>query len=74
MERKSFEKELAKEAALAGAEIRVMSPVVEVKRENGKVRVKTAGLFNEENTCDLIFACDGPSFTVQIRLNVQLDL
>lgn len=75
LERKSFEKELAKEAALAGAEIRVMSPVVEVKRENGKVRVKTAGLFNEENTCDLIFACDGPqSFTAgKLGLNVQLD-
>lgn len=75
LERRIFEKVLARDAANAGAKIQVMSPLVDARRENGKVIVKCGGLFNEEYICKIIIGADGPqSFTAsKLGMNVKLD-
>ena len=60
LERRVFEKELAKDAVKAGAKIRVKHPVKSAERENGKVKI-TAGIKDEEEyySAPLVIACDG---------------
>ena len=60
LERKMFEKYLAREAALAGAKIFVRQMVTAIERKNGKVVAKIESFGVErEVSANLVIACDG---------------
>ncbi len=60
LERRVFEKELAKQAVNAGAKIRVKHPVTSAVRENGKVKIEAGVRGDEEEySAPLVLACDG---------------
>ena len=60
LERRIFEKVLAKKAVKAGAKIKVKCPAREFERKNGEVEVKAGNVEAlEEFTAPLIIACDG---------------
>ncbi len=74
LERKGFEKFLAKRAARAGAVVRVRSNVTELKRENGGVIVKVEDFFPGEFFARVVFACDGPASVVANRLGLRISI
>ncbi len=69
LERRMFEKFLAREAALNGALIRVKSNVVDAKRKNGRVELKVNHLGEEQNySASVIIAADGVDSLTARRL------
>jgi len=74
LERKQFEKELAKKAAKEGAVIRLRSNVTEVKRENGGVKVKVDDLFSGEFRSKMLFACDGPTSVIANKMGLKISI
>ncbi len=74
LERKQFEKHLAKKAAKAGAVIRASSDVKEIERKHGNAVVKTGGLFSGEFRSRLIFACDGPTSGIANKMGLPISI
>ncbi len=72
LERRVFEKELAKVASKNGAIIKTKADVFELKRADGKVEVKVnEGGDIQEYSSKLIFACDGVETLTARRLGVN---
>jgi len=72
LERRVFEKELAKQAAMNGALIKTKADVFETKRVNGKIEVKVrreAAI--EEYSAPLVLACDGVESMTARRLGMK---
>jgi len=74
IERKAFEKYLAKRASKAGATVRVRSNVTAVKRVAGGVEVKVSDLFSETYRAKMVFACDGPQSSIANMLNLPIKI
>ncbi len=74
LERRGFEKYLARKAAKAGAKIRFRSKVVNLERVNGGVKVTVKDLFEGEYFAKLIFACDGPTSVIANRLGLPISI
>lgn len=72
IERKIFEKYLAKKASKAGATIRVRSNVVGVKRTKKGVEVRVQDLFSAKYSAKLVFACDGPQSAIANMLGLPI--
>ncbi len=72
LERKVFEKFLAREAALKGAKIMVKSNVTELERKNGKVELAVREFDEEKHyTANLIIAADGVESTAARKLGLN---
>jgi len=72
LERRMFEKFLAREAALAGAKIKVKSHVISTERKNGKVELEVNNLGEKYRvTADLIIAADGVDSLTAKRLGLN---
>ena len=72
IERRVFEKELAKKASQAGATIRTKSNVTELKRENGKVNVTALEMEKTAHySAPIIIACDGVESTIARKLGLN---
>ncbi|MEM4662974.1 MAG: NAD(P)/FAD-dependent oxidoreductase [Candidatus Diapherotrites archaeon] len=74
LERKQFEKYLAKRAAKAGATIRMKSNVTELKRTQDGVVVKVEDLFANTYKAKLIFACDGPQSIIANKMGLPISI
>ena len=72
LERRVFEKELAKEAAANGALVKTKADAFELKRKDGKVEVKIReGSEVKQYKALLIMACDGVETMTARRLGVN---
>ncbi|RLG70317.1 MAG: NAD(P)/FAD-dependent oxidoreductase [Candidatus Iainarchaeum archaeon] len=74
IERKMFEKYLAKKASKAGATIKVRSNVTSVKRIKGGVEVRVSDLFSETYKAKIVFACDGPQSSIANMLGLSIKI
>ncbi|MCX8189799.1 MAG: NAD(P)/FAD-dependent oxidoreductase [Candidatus Diapherotrites archaeon] len=74
LERKAFEKHLAKKAAKAGATVKVKSNVTEVKRTEGGVIVSVCDLFANTYFAKAIFACDGPQSVIANKMGLPISI
>jgi len=74
IERKVFEKYLAKKASKAGATIKVRSNVTSVKRIKGGVEVRVSDLFSETYKAKMVFACDGPQSSIANMLGLSIKI
>ena len=74
IERKMFEKYLAKKASKAGATIKVRSNVTDVKRIKDGVEVKVSDLFAETYNAKMVFACDGPQSSTANMLGLPIKI
>ena len=74
LERKQFEKHLAKKAAKAGAVIKTRSNVTALERKNGGIHIKVEDLFGGEFSSKLVFACDGPTSAIANKLGLEISI
>jgi len=74
LERRGFEKFLAREAAEAGAKIQFRSKVVNLERVDGGVKVTVKDLFEGEYFAKLIFACDGPTSVIANKMGLPISI
>jgi len=74
LERKQFEKHLAKKAAKAGAVIKTRSNVTALERKNGGIHIKVEDLFGGEFSSKLVFACDGPTSAIANKLGLNISI
>jgi len=74
LERRGFEKYLARKAAKAGAKIQFRSNVVDIKREKGGVKLTVKDLFEGEYFAKLIFACDGPTSVIANKMGLPISI
>jgi len=74
LERKAFEKHLAKKAARAGAVIRFRSNVSRIERTSTGIKAEVNDLFSQKYGAKMVIACDGPtSWTAnQLGLPIQI--
>ena len=71
LERRIFEKQLAREAAIKGADVRVKTNITSAVRENGKVKLKGEYMGEEVNySAKMIISAEG----VESKIARQLDL
>jgi len=74
LERKAFEKYLAKRASKAGAKIMAKSNVVAVQRTKQGVIVKVEDLFSATYSAKMVFACDGPQSIIANMLGLAIKI
>lgn len=75
IERKIFDKYLAKLAAEAGAKIITKTEVVGVKREGSRLKVKMrSGGENLESRCKILVACDGIESRIARLMGIETTL
>ncbi|MEM4598706.1 MAG: NAD(P)/FAD-dependent oxidoreductase [Candidatus Diapherotrites archaeon] len=74
LERKAFEKYLAKRAAKAGAVVRAKSNVTEVRRSSKDITVEVSDLFANTYSAKMIFACDGPQSVIANKMGLPISI
>jgi digeranylgeranylglycerophospholipid reductase len=74
IERKAFEKQLAKDAAKAGAKIKVKSNVSRIERTDHGVNVHVSDLFESDYVAKVIVGADGPQSWVANQLGLKISL
>ena len=75
LERKLFDRYLAEQAALVGAEIRTAAEYLGAERANGKLRVRYRHLGKEETVeTPLLIGADGPASRVGKSLGMKVDI
>ncbi len=74
LERKAFEKHLAKKASKARAVIKIRSNVSSIKRTKKGIEAQVNDLFSEKYNAKMVFACDGPTSWTANQLGLPIKI